>query len=96
MERSLSRKIIATLVLRALFRHQSAATLGAMTLDALAASVDLPRTDVRRVVSDLHREGHVDALRMRLTASGFVLGLTLERAGASPQRSLFAATIAAA
>jgi hypothetical protein len=37
----------------------------------LAESLQVRRADVRRVVSELDRRGHVDALRMRLTLLGF-------------------------
>lgn len=79
MERSLSAKLIAPRILRALAAAQLAAPRHALTLDTLVRELELPRADVRRVVSDLHREGHLDALRMRLTASGFALGLALAR-----------------
>ena len=48
-----------------------------LTIDDLAARVDARRDDVRQVVSQLHREGHVDALRMRPTMSGLSLATSM-------------------
>lgn len=43
-------------------------------LESLSALLQVRRGDVRRAVSALHREGFVDALRMRPTLLGFALG----------------------
>jgi DNA-binding IclR family transcriptional regulator len=43
-------------------------------LETLTQDLKVRRGDIRRVVSALHREGYVDALRMRLTLVGFALG----------------------
>jgi DNA-binding IclR family transcriptional regulator len=45
-----------------------------VSLDTLVQTLRVRRVDVRRTVSQLHREGYVDALRMRLTLPGFALG----------------------
>jgi DNA-binding IscR family transcriptional regulator len=42
-------------------------------LDEIAASIGVRKEDIRGVISRLHNEGHVDALRMRLTMSGLAL-----------------------
>ncbi|MDB4943885.1 MAG: hypothetical protein JWP97_3419 [Labilithrix sp.] len=46
-------------------------------LDELAMLTGVRRADVRRVVTSLHLEGHVDALRLRLTLSGLALATAL-------------------
>ena len=74
MEISISRRIIAPLVLRLMADAQQCGRR--LDLDALVAALDLPRADVRRTLSDLHAEGLVDVFRMRLTLAGFTLGLT--------------------
>jgi DNA-binding IclR family transcriptional regulator len=45
-------------------------------LQTLTQELKVRRGDIRRVVSALHREGYVDALRMRPTLAGFALGRT--------------------
>jgi DNA-binding IclR family transcriptional regulator len=50
-----------------------------VSLQTLVDEIGARRADVRRTVSSLHREGYVDALRMRLTMTGFGLGLALLR-----------------
>src|SRR5262245_53814981 len=44
------------------------------TLDDLAVAVGARRSDVRQMLSALHREGLVDVLHMRPTLAGFALG----------------------
>jgi len=46
-------------------------------LDELASEIGVRKADVRDVVTRLHAEGHVDALRLRLTMTGFVLATSL-------------------
>lgn len=46
-------------------------------LETLAAGLDVRRADVRAAISALHREGFLDALRMRLTLPGFALARAL-------------------
>ncbi len=50
----------------------------AIRLDELAEEVGVRKPDVREVVTRLHAEGHVDALRLRLTMSGLALAATLD------------------
>jgi hypothetical protein len=59
-------------VLQALAEAQSEGRR--VTLDTLAGDLRVRRGDIRRTVTLLHRQGFVDALRMRLTLSGFALG----------------------
>jgi hypothetical protein len=47
------------------------------SLDTLVDALQVRRGDVRRAVSALHREGLVDALRMRLSLRGFAIGTAL-------------------
>jgi Mn-dependent DtxR family transcriptional regulator len=47
-------------------------------LDEVADDVGVRRTDVREVVRKLHAEGHVDALRLRLTMSGLAIAASLD------------------
>src|SRR5579883_2358075 len=44
------------------------------TLETLTEALRVRRVDIRRTVTLLHRQGYVDALRMRLTLAGFALG----------------------
>jgi hypothetical protein len=46
-------------------------------LDELATEIGVRKAEVREVVTRLHAEGHVDALRLRLTMSGFALAASL-------------------
>jgi DNA-binding IclR family transcriptional regulator len=47
------------------------------SLEALVDELKVRRTDVRRILTALHREGFVDVLRMRPTLAGFALGRSL-------------------
>jgi len=67
-------KVLAVHVLRAIAARKGART----SLIDLAKSLDVRRADVRRVVTKLHSEGFVDALRMRLTMRGLALVAMLE------------------
>ena len=69
-----SRKL-APYVLRTLARYQKQGRMA--NLQTLVDEIGVRRADVRKTVSALHREGYVDAMRMRLTISGFVLGAAL-------------------
>jgi len=66
---------LAPYVLQTLARHQLDGRL--VTLQDLVAEIGVRRGDLRRTVSALHREGYVDALRMRLTLAGFALASPL-------------------
>jgi hypothetical protein len=48
-------------------------------LDELASDIGVRKSDVRDVVTRLHAEGHVDALRLRLTMSGFAVATSLSQ-----------------
>lgn len=47
------------------------------TLQTLTDEIEVRKTDIRAAISALHREGYVDALRMRLTLRGFAVGTAL-------------------
>jgi hypothetical protein len=57
-----------------------------VTLDTLTKALEVRRTDVRRAVTALHREGYVDAVRMRLTFRGLALGAAFAAAPLRPLR----------
>ena len=67
-----------------------------LDLEALTALLHVRRGDVRRAVSALHREGFVDALRMRPTMLGFALGRSYARKPLPELRPQPAAAVAAA
>ena len=48
-----------------------------LTLASLTEHVGARRADVRRMVTRLHAEGFVDALRMRATLAGFAVASAL-------------------
>ncbi len=58
-----------------------------LTLEDVAADLEVRKHDVRAVVARLHQEGHVDALRMRLTFSGLALATALASAEPRPLRA---------
>ncbi len=60
-----------------LYLAQAQARGRATRLDSLAVRIGVRREDVRDVVARLHREGHIDAVRMRLTMSGLALAASL-------------------
>ncbi len=66
---------LAPYVLRVIARAQIQAM--PCSLNDLSHEIRARRSDLRRTVSALHRQGYVDALRMRLTMRGLVLGLAL-------------------
>ena len=72
---SLDTKSIAAHVVVTLAHAQAEGR--AVRLDALASEIGVRKSDVRNVVTRLHAEGHVDAMRLRLTMSGLVLGASL-------------------
>jgi len=76
-DRAPSAQIIGMSVLSVLTRRQR---LGqSTTLDDLVEALAVRRADVRRVVSALHRQGFVDALRMRVTLTGLAIGVSLRK-----------------
>jgi DNA-binding IclR family transcriptional regulator len=56
------------------------------TLETLTRALQVRRSDVRRAVTAMHREGFVDALRMRLTFRGLALGAAFAAAPLRPLR----------
>jgi transcription initiation factor IIE alpha subunit len=68
---SLDNKSIAAHVVVTLSRAQADGR--ALRLDELASEIGVRKADVRQVLSRLHVEGHVDAMRLRLTMSGLAL-----------------------
>ncbi|MCL2823333.1 MAG: hypothetical protein FWD57_05020 [Polyangiaceae bacterium] len=67
----------------------------AANLQTLVDQIRVRRADLRQTVSALHREGFVDAYRMRLTMAGFLLGTAL-LTGRLPELRPATATSAAA
>ncbi|WP_437581188.1 hypothetical protein [Sorangium sp. So ce887] len=57
-----------------------------VTLETLTTALAVRRADVRRVINALHREGYLDALRMRLTFRGLALGAAFAAAPLRPLR----------
>ena len=57
-----------------------------LTLDDLVERVKARRVDVRAVVSMLHGEGYLDAMTMRLTMRGFIVGSSLSNVTLRPLR----------
>jgi len=78
-------KLLAPHVLHVLAVAQRRGVL--ISLDTICERIGARRADVRATLSDLHREGHLDILHMRLTLSGFALALALPRKDLrAPQR----------
>lgn len=77
-------RTLSSYVLRALAAAQIEGRT--MNLATLVAELNVRRGDVRSAVSALHREGYVNALRMRLTLQGFLLGHALMREELPPLR----------
>jgi transcription initiation factor IIE alpha subunit len=72
---SLDNKSIAAHVVVTLSEAQADGR--ALRLDELASEIGVRKADVRTVVSQLHAEGHVDAMRLRLTMTGLALATSL-------------------
>jgi DNA-binding IclR family transcriptional regulator len=81
----MSPNTLAPYVLQVIACHQRHNRL--CTLQDVVDELQVRRADVRRTVSALHREGFVDALRMRLTLRGFALGTALLRVPLPPLRA---------
>ena len=73
MNTDLDTRALAAHVLRVLAKPRAKV----ITIDDLSRRVDARREDVRAVISQLHREGHVDALRMRATMSGLAVATSM-------------------
>lgn len=85
---------LAPYVLRTLARYQIKGRVA--NLQTLVDEIGVRRSDVRKTVSALHQEGYVDALRMRLTLTGFTLGSALTKVELPQIRRMPAITEAAA
>lgn len=81
---SLQLRAVSAHVLRHLAREQSRGR--GVDLEELANDIGVRREDVRHVVSSLHREGHVDAKRMRLTMTGLALAAAMKDCKLRPVR----------
>ena len=68
METSFDTKSLAAHVIVTLSEAQAEGR--ALRLDEVASEIGVRKADVRNVVTRLHAEGHVDALRLRLTMTG--------------------------
>jgi hypothetical protein len=90
----MSPRTLSLHVLRALAEAQRDGRV--LDLDALVLALGVRRGDVRSVVSALHREGLVDALRLRLSLRGFALGSALRDATLPPLRKPRPAAVRAA
>jgi Mn-dependent DtxR family transcriptional regulator len=67
-------------------------------LETITQNLGVRRTDVRKIVSALHREGIIDAARMRLTLRGFALAHAIaahDLAPLRPERAPSRTTLAA-
>jgi len=68
-------RTVSTYVLCALAQGQTDGR--ASNLATLTDELQIRKTDVRGAITALHREGYLDALRMRLTLRGFAVGRAL-------------------
>lgn len=84
---------LAPYVLRTIAQYQLDGRLA--TLQTLVDEIGVRRADLRKTVTALHREGYVDAMRMRLTMQGFTLGTSLLRQVLPPLRQSQVAVAAA-
>jgi hypothetical protein len=77
-------RTLSTYILSALARAQREGRLS--NLETLRDELSVRKTDIRAAVSQLHREGMLDVLRMRLTLAGFAIGQALEGEALPPLR----------
>ena len=77
-------RTLSTYILQALARAQMEGRLS--NLETLRDELEVRRADIRKPVSQLHREGMLDVLRMRLTLEGFAIGRALEDETLPPLR----------
>lgn len=68
-------RTLSSYILQALARAQMEGRFS--NLETLRDELSVRRTDIRKAVSQLHREGMLDVLRMRLTLAGFAIGQAL-------------------
>lgn len=78
-------KLLAGHLLKTLARAQQQGRQ--MSLEELVTKVKARRVDVRTTLSLLHREDYVDAVKMRLTMKGFLVGTALASQKLRPLRS---------
>lgn len=76
---------VAIHLLKAMTRAQRDDRL--VDVSDLASDIGVRRSDARRILSALHREGLVDVLRMRVTLAGFAIGSALADQRLTPLRS---------
>jgi len=57
-----------------------------ISLENLASAIGVRRSDVRQTMSQLHREGYVDAMKLRLTMPGLALAASLDGCKLPPLR----------
>jgi predicted transcriptional regulator of viral defense system len=77
-------RVLAALVLRAVARPRGRV----ITVEDVARTVGARRADVRHVVTRLHQEGFVDALRMRPTLTGLAVASALRACKLKDLRTL--------
>ena len=65
-------------------------------LDTLVQTVQARRPDVRKALSQLHQEGLLDVMTMRLTLAGFAVGASLAKTSLPELRAPKQATVVAA
>lgn len=87
-----ARRILAAHAVVTLARAQARGR--AMNLATLAQSLGVSREATRALVTSLHAEGHVDALRMRVTMSGLVIAASLRDCRLRPIERRSAARVA--
>jgi predicted transcriptional regulator of viral defense system len=83
---------LAAHVLRAIARPRARV----VSVDDVAQIVGVRRADVRRMVTRLHEEGYVDALRMRPTMAGLAVATALRSCKLKDVRSESHVPVAAA
>ena len=75
MDSPLDRLVLSAHILRVLAVAQRDERL--LGLDDVVDALEVRRADVRACLSQLHEEGLIDVLRMRLTLEGFAFGSAL-------------------
>ncbi|WP_437554164.1 MULTISPECIES: hypothetical protein [unclassified Sorangium] len=80
----MTNKDLAPHLLRTLVALQSEGKT--VNLDTLTTALQVRRTDVRRAITALHREGYLDVLCMRLTLRGLALGAAFAASQLRPLR----------
>ncbi|WP_437910254.1 hypothetical protein WME95_21095 [Sorangium sp. So ce327] len=80
----MTNKDLAPHLLRTLVALQSEGKT--VNLDTLTTALQVRRTDVRRAITALHREGYLDVLCTRLTLRGLALGAAFAASQLRPLR----------